>query len=138
MWASDLQLLIDLSINPFPGTTCKERGVPLFEQRQTALLQAGPGTRFAVGPDQRLYHEGCHRHAFHPKCSVCTSFLPEQGGVIRFHHHPFWANRWAMQDISQRKRVISNSSCRIARTVDHMQTHTKLTQLHVLQVLPST
>ena len=83
---------------------CNQQKNLFLNQRQLLSLQAGPGTRFAVGPDQRLYHEGCHRHAFHPKCSVCTSFLPEQGGVIRFHHHPFWSNRWAVPEHGQRDR----------------------------------
>ena len=33
---------------------------------------------YVHGQDGRLYHRSCHRARFHPRCAVCTDFLPEQ------------------------------------------------------------
>ena len=42
-----------------------------------------------------MYHVECHKQAFHPRCDVCSAFLPAQpDGLIRFHHAPFWCLRF--------------------------------------------
>ncbi len=42
-----------------------------------------------------MYHVECHKQAFHPRCDVCSAFLPAQpDGLIRFHHAPFWGLRF--------------------------------------------
>ena len=40
---------------------------------------------FVHGQDERLYHRPCHRARFHPRCAVCTQFLPEQVCICSLH-----------------------------------------------------
>lgn len=40
------------------------------------------------------YHRHCHRQLHHPRCTVCSEFLPDQpGGRIVFHVAPFWLDK---------------------------------------------
>lgn len=49
------------------------------------------GDPFVVGDNGGLYHSPCHRQAFHPRCSCCGEFLPQDtDGTIRFKHQAFW------------------------------------------------
>ena len=57
--------------------------------------QSSGSSHFALGEDGRIYHVDCHKLRFHPRCDVCSAFLPAQpDGLIRFHHAPFWGLRF--------------------------------------------
>ncbi|XP_074566793.1 protein DA1-related 1-like [Curcuma longa] len=41
------------------------------------------------------YHKVCHKKLYHPKCYVCTDFIPLiRDGRIEYQTHPFWEQKY--------------------------------------------
>ncbi|KAG0566096.1 hypothetical protein M758_7G036700 [Ceratodon purpureus] len=41
------------------------------------------------------YHRDCYKELFHPKCEVCTQFIPTNAaGLIEYRSHPFWNQKY--------------------------------------------
>eukprot|EP00271_Cylindrocystis_brebissonii_P015758 TRINITY_DN3875_c0_g1_i1.p1 TRINITY_DN3875_c0_g1~~TRINITY_DN3875_c0_g1_i1.p1 ORF type:complete len:628 (+),score=134.62 TRINITY_DN3875_c0_g1_i1:571-2454(+) len=50
----------------------------------------------AMGSDP--YHGPCHQRLFHPKCSVCSQFVPvNAGGVIEYLSSVFWGDHYCRE-----------------------------------------
>ncbi|XP_066360238.1 protein DA1-related 1-like isoform X1 [Miscanthus floridulus] len=49
---------------------------------------------FAVH-ENHAYHRPCYKECFHPKCDVCSSFIPtNKNGLIEYRAHPFWMQKY--------------------------------------------
>ncbi|KAK3136909.1 hypothetical protein QOZ80_5BG0444820 [Eleusine coracana subsp. coracana] len=49
---------------------------------------------FAMHDDQP-YHRSCYKEFFHPKCDVCSNFIPtNRNGLIEYRAHPFWMQKY--------------------------------------------
>ncbi|KAG2319708.1 hypothetical protein Bca52824_012921 [Brassica carinata] len=41
------------------------------------------------------FHKACYRERFHPKCDVCSHFIPTNlAGLIEYRAHPFWVQKY--------------------------------------------
>ncbi|XP_013746710.1 protein DA1 isoform X1 [Brassica napus] len=41
------------------------------------------------------FHKACYRERFHPKCDVCSLFIPtNHAGLIEYRAHPFWVQKY--------------------------------------------
>lgn len=41
------------------------------------------------------YHRDCYKETFHPKCEVCSQFIPMNAqGLIEYRSHPFWNQKY--------------------------------------------
>lgn len=41
------------------------------------------------------YHRDCYRELFHPRCEVCSQFIPANAaGLIEYRSHPFWNQKY--------------------------------------------
>ncbi|KAK9806813.1 hypothetical protein WJX72_003625 [[Myrmecia] bisecta] len=54
------------------------------------------GGMFVIGKeDNQGYHPECYKHKFHPRCAVCSDFMPvEADGRIVYCENGFWRDRW--------------------------------------------
>ncbi|KAL9260072.1 DA1-like protein [Drosera capensis] len=44
------------------------------------------------------YHRSCHKEHYHPKCGVCSQFIPTNpAGLIEYRAHPFWDQKYCPQ-----------------------------------------
>ncbi|KAJ6367004.1 hypothetical protein OIU77_003396 [Salix suchowensis] len=45
--------------------------------------------------ENRPYHKSCFRNQHHPKCDVCSNFIPtNSSGLIEYRVHPFWRQKY--------------------------------------------
>lgn len=43
----------------------------------------------------RPYHKSCYKEQNHPKCDVCSNFIPTNSiGLIEYRAHPFWMQKY--------------------------------------------
>jgi hypothetical protein len=50
--------------------------------------------QFTVSPDSgEAMHPECYQHAFHPRCTVCSNFLPEEQNRVVWQLTPFWNDK---------------------------------------------
>ncbi|KAI4369265.1 hypothetical protein MLD38_017725 [Melastoma candidum] len=43
----------------------------------------------------RPFHKSCYKEQHHPKCDVCTIFIPANSvGLIEYRAHPFWLQKY--------------------------------------------
>ncbi|KAJ4844868.1 Protein DA1- 1 [Turnera subulata] len=43
----------------------------------------------------RPYHKSCYKEQNHPRCDVCSNFIPTNGaGLIEYRAHPFWHQKY--------------------------------------------
>lgn len=41
------------------------------------------------------YHKSCYKEHYHPKCDVCSHFIPTNlAGLIEYRAHPFWSQKY--------------------------------------------
>ncbi|KAJ0247794.1 Protein DA1 [Hirschfeldia incana] len=41
------------------------------------------------------FHKACYREQYHPKCDVCSHFIPtNHAGLIEYRAHPFWIQKY--------------------------------------------
>nr|WID60820.1 DA1 protein [Arabidopsis thaliana] len=41
------------------------------------------------------FHKACYRERYHPKCDVCSHFIPtNHAGLIEYRAHPFWVQKY--------------------------------------------
>ncbi|XP_015890213.3 protein DA1-related 1-like [Ziziphus jujuba] len=41
------------------------------------------------------YHKSCYKEQHHPRCDVCSSFIPtNSAGLIEYRAHPFWMQKY--------------------------------------------
>uniref|UniRef100_A0A1J3DV05 Protein DA1 n=1 Tax=Noccaea caerulescens TaxID=107243 RepID=A0A1J3DV05_NOCCA len=41
------------------------------------------------------FHKACYRERYHPKCDVCSYFIPTNpAGLIEYRAHPFWVQKY--------------------------------------------
>ncbi|XP_010533250.1 PREDICTED: protein DA1 isoform X2 [Tarenaya hassleriana] len=41
------------------------------------------------------FHKACYRERYHPKCDVCSHFIPTNpAGLIEYRAHPFWIQKY--------------------------------------------
>ncbi|XP_062102315.1 protein DA1-related 1-like [Humulus lupulus] len=41
------------------------------------------------------YHKSCYKERHHPRCDVCSSFIPtNSAGLIEYRAHPFWRQKY--------------------------------------------
>ncbi|CAH8381277.1 unnamed protein product [Eruca vesicaria subsp. sativa] len=41
------------------------------------------------------FHKTCYRERYHPKCDVCSHFIPtNHAGLIEYRAHPFWVQKY--------------------------------------------
>ncbi|KAF3606382.1 hypothetical protein DY000_02045837 [Brassica cretica] len=41
------------------------------------------------------FHKACYRERYHPKCDVCSLFIPtNHAGLIEYRAHPFWVQKY--------------------------------------------
>nr|XP_018450589.1 PREDICTED: protein DA1-like isoform X3 [Raphanus sativus] len=41
------------------------------------------------------FHKACYRERYHPKCDVCSHFIPTNyTGLIEYRAHPFWVQKY--------------------------------------------
>jgi hypothetical protein len=52
-------------------------------------------SQFTISENGEPMHPSCHRNEFHPRCTVCSSFLPEEPGTHRivWQVTPFWNDK---------------------------------------------
>lgn len=45
--------------------------------------------------DNRPFHKSCYKERHHPKCDVCSNFIPTNAaGLIEYRAHPFWLQKY--------------------------------------------
>ncbi|KAJ8770659.1 hypothetical protein K2173_021306 [Erythroxylum novogranatense] len=43
----------------------------------------------------RPYHKSCHKEHHHPRCDVCSNFIPTNAsGLVEYRAHPFWMQKY--------------------------------------------
>ncbi|XP_024023307.1 protein DA1-related 1 isoform X2 [Morus notabilis] len=43
----------------------------------------------------RPYHKSCYKEQHHPRCDVCSNFIPTNSkGLIEYRAHPFWMQKY--------------------------------------------
>ena len=43
----------------------------------------------------RPYHKSCYKEQHHPRCDVCSNFIPtNSAGLIEYRAHPFWMQKY--------------------------------------------